>query len=323
MLSIAEIFSRGGLRGRNSFKAGIIINEHILTVQQTRRHVEVLGRWFDFIHHDQLLDRMERPRARPFCLLTFDDGKRSGYTETASELERLGVPAVFYVTTRFLTDGLPLWFDRYENLISRLGFVPPGLEAATVKEIPIALINERLDRACAKYSISIDMEDDAISPMSWDNARDLERRGFKIGAHGARHTILTRETEADAIREIEESIVAVTSELKTPCTTFAFPNGNYTASLAKFALKCGVQTVMTTEPLWADNRFPPWRIPRLQLFGTQSKFKIEMKLALAATGHLLANPDGTGRLYRRIRRLEESERSTRGAQPSIVALRGS
>ena len=307
MLSIRGVSSLAARRGK-PIKAGIIINEHTLTAPETRRHVEILGRWFDFIHHDQLLDRIEQPKAKPFCLLTLDDGKRSGYTETAPELERLGVPACFYVTTGFLSEGFPLWFDRYEVLMAHLGFAPPGLEAAMVKEIPWALISERLDRAYAKYGISLQMDDDNICPMSWDDARDLARRGFTIGAHGLRHTVLTRETEPEALRDIEQSIADVSSELGTQCTTFAFPNGNYTARLARFALKCGVQTVMTTEPLWADSQFQAWRVPRLQLFGPQSQLKIELKLALAATGCVLANPDGTGRLYRKIMRLQASDR---------------
>ena len=307
MLSIAGALSLAARQNGQTIKAGVVINEHTLTASQTRQHVEVLGRWFEFIHHDQLLDRIQRPRAKPFCLLTFDDGKRSGYIETAPELERLGVPAVFYVTTRFLSDGTPLWFDRYDNLRASLGFDVVGLEPRTVKEIPLALINERLDRAYAKYGVSLDMENDDFRPMSWDDARELMRRGFTIGAHGLRHAILTREPESDATRDIQQCIADVSSELGTQCKTFAFPNGNYTARLAQHALRCGVETVMTTEPVWTDRHFPPWRLPRIQLFGAQTQLKIYLKL-VAAAGRWLANPDGTGRLHRNI---------LRQAKPSI------
>src|SRR5438067_734889 len=87
---------------RRLHRGGVIINEHTLTAEQTRRHVEALGRWFDFIDLDELPRRLANPGQRPFCLLTFDDGKRSNATQTAPELARLGVPAVFYVTTEFL-----------------------------------------------------------------------------------------------------------------------------------------------------------------------------------------------------------------------------
>jgi peptidoglycan/xylan/chitin deacetylase (PgdA/CDA1 family) len=284
---------------RQTKPTGVIINEHTLTASQTRDHVETFSRWFDFIHYDELLYSLSRSRARPFCLLTFDDGKRSNATETAPELERLGVPAVFYVTTRFLTDGFPLWFDRSDAITRSLGYIPPGLDEATLKRLPFKMLNERLDRACAKYQAPPDMECDDIRPMSWEEARGLARRGFTLGAHGLRHAILTRETEADALFEIKQSIEEVKTEIGE-CPTFAFPNGNYTNRLARHAIECGVETVVTTEPMWVDSRFPPWRLPRVQFFDGHTRARIELKLAAAATGRFLANPDGTGRQYRKM-----------------------
>jgi peptidoglycan/xylan/chitin deacetylase (PgdA/CDA1 family) len=289
--------------------AGVIINEHTLSSSATRAHVDTLGRSFDFIHHDALLDRLQHPKARPFCLLTFDDGKRSAYSETAPELERLGVPAVFYLTTRFLTENVPLWFDEYEALLASMPTVPAGLEPSTIKELPLAMIRERVHRACLTHGISPDMSSDTIRPMSWDDARDLVRRGFTVGAHSLRHAVLTRETQTAALRDIEESIADVSTRIGIPCRTFAFPNGNYTARLARHALQCGVLTVMTTEPVWADRQFPQWRLPRVQLFGSHNRSQIELKIALAAAGFVLRNPDGSGRLYRKIMRLSRSERS--------------
>jgi len=285
-------------RSDRAKRGGVIINEHVLTASETRRHVDALGRWFDFIHHDELLDRLARPKARPFCLLTFDDGKRSFATETAPELERLGVPAVIYVATQFLTDRTALWFDRRIAIRRALGYLPPEIEREVLIRLPLASINERLDRACDKYKVTVDMEDDDVGPMSWDEARDLARRGFTIGAHSLRHAVLTCETEASALSDIEQSIAEVSSEIGTPCKSFAFPNGNYTARLARRALEAGANTVMTTDPMWADNSFPPWRLPRVSLNRAYNRGAIELKMSLA-TGRWLVNPNGTGRLYRK------------------------
>jgi hypothetical protein len=60
---------------------------------------------------------------------------------------------------------------------------------------------------------------------------------------------------------------------------------------------------MTTEPMWVDKTFPLWRLPRVQLFRTDSRGKMELKIATAAPGWLRCNPDGTGRLYRKMHRL--------------------
>jgi hypothetical protein len=61
--------------------------------------------------------------------------------------------------------------------------------------------------------------------------------------------------------------------------------------------------VMTTEPTWADESFPLWRLPRLQFFGLDSPGKIKLKTAVAASGQILNNPDGTGKTYQVINRL--------------------
>jgi peptidoglycan/xylan/chitin deacetylase (PgdA/CDA1 family) len=279
-------------------RGGVIINEHVLTASETRRHVDALSRWFDFIHHDDLPDRLSRPKSRPFCLLTFDDGKRSFATETAPELERLGVPAVIYVATRFLTDRTPLWFDRRIAVERSLGYLPAEIRREVLIHLPLASISERLDRVCDRYEVTVDMDDDDVGPMSWDEARDLARRGFTIGAHSLRHAVLTCETEASALSDIERSVAEVSSEVGTACKSFAFPNGNYTDRLARRALEAGAQTVMTTDPMWADNSFPLWRLPRVSLSGAYTRAAIELKMALA-TGRWLVNPNGTGRLYRK------------------------
>jgi peptidoglycan/xylan/chitin deacetylase (PgdA/CDA1 family) len=280
---------------RRTKRGGVIINEHTLSRAQTALHVQVLGRWFDFISLAALPRRMARPAKRPFCLLTFDDGKRSNFTEAAPELERLGVPAVFYVTTDALTTGSCLWFDRREQLVKAIGHCPAGLELETLKQLPFDRLTERLQQACEDHQFKPGAETDDLRPMSWEQARSLGRRGFTIGAHGVTHAILTNETRKRAFAEIEESLAKVTLEMGAACRTFAFPNGSYNQPLAQYALRSGARTVMTTEPTWVERPASLARLPRVQLFGNFSRARIEAKIALAAFAGALANPNGSGR----------------------------
>ena len=295
-------------------RGGVIINGHTLTRSQLREQLEVLGRWFDFIRLEELPGRLNQPMKRPFCLLTFDDGKRSNFTEIAPELESRGVPAVFYVTTEPLSTGGLLWFDRREQLLKQLGYCPAGLELHALKKLPLSLLTKTLDGACASHGFKPGQESDDLRPMSWDEARDLARQGFTIGAHGLTHAILTNEVSERACAEIEGSLARISAELGAPCTTFAFPNGNCTPELAQCASRCGATTVMTTEPTWVDDRSPWWRLPRIQLFGEFDRAKIELKIALAALRGVLANPDGSGRKYLRPGKWNGSLREERGLQ---------
>ena len=85
--------------------------------------------------------------------------------------------------------------------------------------------------------MTLDTEDHDVGSISWDAARDLARRVGAIGAYSLRHAILTCETEASALSDVHQSAAEVSSEIGTPCKSFAFPNGNHTARLARWASK--------------------------------------------------------------------------------------
>jgi len=284
------------LAARPSHKntAGVIVNNHVLTPSQLRVQIDALGRSFEFIHHDDLSQRCLGRRGRPYCLMTFDDGKRSHATEIAPELERLGVPAVFYLPTRFIRNQEILWFDRYAALRKAVRTLPADLDPCLVKHLPFSTLMVRIDQECARHGVSVDVDSDDIRPMTWSDARRLSQKGFTVGAHGERHAILTLEPEAVAFEEIRRSIGEVTTELQRPCVSFAFPNGNHTTRLARHARRCGAVTVMTATPRWTTARDVLWCLPRVQLFGGFSRPRIELKLAMAAGGWL-RNPDGSTR----------------------------
>src|SRR6266853_1991757 len=225
MVNLAAIFLLSF--ARRIKQGGVIINEHTLTKAQTRFHVKVLSRWFDFTSLTDLPHLWTQPAQRPFCLLTFDDGKRSNFTEVAPELERLGVPAVFYVSTGPVTTGCCHWFDKRDQLVKAIGHCPAGIDLQSLKQLPFDTLMNRLEKACAEHKFAAQDESDDLRPMSWEEVRSLNRRGFTIGAHGVTHAILTRETRERAFDEIEESLSKVTAETGMPCRTFAFPNGNY------------------------------------------------------------------------------------------------
>jgi len=290
---------------RATGQQGIIINYHTLSDEDTRRNIDTLGHCFDFIGHDDLPRRMEHPSKKPFCLMTFDDGKKSNLG-TADILEEKGVPAVFYIVTDAVDNPEPLWFDCYGALVKKLRGqqkpLPAALQPGILKQLPNAMREQRVHEACREHGVTIDRDDPGIAPMGWDDLQGLHKRGFCLGAHTLRHEILTTEQRQQALDNVSQSMAAIAQHTAAPCQSFAFPNGNYTAQLAKQALDCGARTVMTTEPTWVRPDMPLWRLPRIQLHAGFSCRKIQMKL-LAAACAALKNPDGTGRLYRRIRRM--------------------
>ncbi len=283
-------------------KCGLIVNEHVLSRAATRRHVDVLGKWFEFIHHDDLLDRIENPGPRPFCLFTFDDGKMSNYTESAPELARLGVPAVFYIVSSAAEKRTIQPYDWWRAVVDKLGDTPEDLTPELFGSLPFGELQARLQRAADQAELDIEsLNDDATLPMTWEHVKKLAEQGFTIGAHTVSHTNLLNETRERAKMEIRDSILDVSSALGSPCQTFAFPYGSCTNELARYAQSCGVTSVMTTVPIWLSKNTSPWYLPRVQLFEQQSPRKIMSKVGVSALGCVIKNPNGEGRQYVRDR----------------------
>jgi peptidoglycan/xylan/chitin deacetylase (PgdA/CDA1 family) len=276
---------------------GIVVGNHTQNRDQIRQEIEVLGRFFEFIHHDQLADRMKKKGRRPFCLLTFDDGKKINALETAPQLAELGVPAVFYLVTDAVTTGRALWFD-LRNVLLRAPLTDEEKQKiAQLKTLSMDRVGALLDALAKKYQAAPDMSDPCVAPMSWDDAAVLHEKGFTIGAHTCSHPVLTRETRESACREIRDSIAQVSERIGTRCASFAFPNGSYTDDLASYAQGCGVSSVMTTDPVWARPETELWRLPRIDIYTRYTPWKTLVKVAAAKPGYVLKNPNGTGRAY--------------------------
>lgn len=265
---------------------GVIINNHLQGRREIRAQVDTLARDFDFIGLDELKSAIKQRRKRPFCLLTFDDGKQI-QVEATEELERLGIPAAIYVVTASMDSPEPLWFDKLRALREAGVPLPDDLQQSHIKKHPLADIQPRVDEACRRFGVDAEAEDPRSQAFAWETARDLDRRGFTIGAHTVDHAILTNETFSKAERQIRASIEAVSEALGKPCTTFAFPRGRYTDDLLRMAQAAGAEDTMTTEPVWVRRDTPLIRLPRVQLSERASPDKCRAKLVAALPGFIL------------------------------------
>ena len=66
-----------------------------------------------------------------------------------------------------------------------------------------------------------------LATMSWDELREHADRGVRVGSHAVSHPHLTRLTDAELGRELEESKREIEGELGRPCRDFAYPYGEH------------------------------------------------------------------------------------------------
>ncbi len=64
-----------------------------------------------------------------------------------------------------------------------------------------------------------------FTPMNWESARILERRGVRFAPHSVTHKVLSRVNDATADREILDSWKTLQTELQNPLKLFCYPTG--------------------------------------------------------------------------------------------------
>jgi hypothetical protein len=106
--------------------------------------------------------------------------------------------------------------------------------------------------------------------LNWDQIREMRANGVRFGAHTLDHPILSRVSEAEARRQIHESKERIASELDTPVTDFAYPNGrsvDFDATTKRILGEEGFRCAVTTIGGANDASSDPFTLRRVGMWG--------------------------------------------------------
>ena len=139
-------------------------------------------------------EAVNRPLAERTLAVTFDDSYRSVIELAAPVLARLGVPGTVFVPTTAAGSERPMAW--------------PGID----------------------HWLGGPREQE-LMPMSWDELRELAMAGWEIGSHTRTHPRLP-ELEDEKLRtELEGSRSDIEERIDGPCTSLAFPYGDFDAKV--------------------------------------------------------------------------------------------
>jgi peptidoglycan/xylan/chitin deacetylase (PgdA/CDA1 family) len=202
------------------------------------------------------------PRA---IALTFDDGYRDNLELGAPVLERLGLPATFFLVPGILSGMVRPWWEEIAWALAR---TPRTTVEWDGRRLPVGgrpgrqsreWLTERLkelDEAARRRAVAELLErlepDGQLDHMElfldWDGARELVRRGFSVGAHSMEHAILARETPAAQLTDLVESRRCLEAELGVAVDLLAYPNGtrsDYDTATVEAARSAGYAHALT------------------------------------------------------------------------------
>jgi len=145
-----------------------------------QRYCEFFQRHFKVIPLGEFVAKLERgePLNRHLAI-TFDDGYRDNFDNALPVLEKLALPATFFVVSQWIGSNVVPWWDAH-------GTQPW---------------------------------------MTWDQVRELRRRGFEIGSHTRTHSDLGSITGPFALKEILGGRLEIEERLEARIDLFAYPYG--------------------------------------------------------------------------------------------------
>jgi peptidoglycan/xylan/chitin deacetylase (PgdA/CDA1 family)/CelD/BcsL family acetyltransferase involved in cellulose biosynthesis len=217
--------------------------------------------------------------------LTFDDGYRDNLEHGVPVLERLGLPATFFLVPGILSGTVRPW---WEEVAWALAHTRRATVAWDGRELPIggrpgrqslAWLTDRLkelDEAARRRGVAGLVErlqpegslDHSELFLDWDGARELVRRGFTVGAHSMEHAILARETSAAQLADLVESRRCLEAGLGVAVDLLAYPNGtrsDYSTATVDAARRAGYTHALTARAGWNSRATPIFEVRRVML----------------------------------------------------------
>lgn len=247
---------------------------------------------YEIIPLDALAARLVDPApARPFAVLTFDDGYRDNRDFALPVLRHHGAPFTLFACPGFAERTAPLWWLDLEEAVLKLERIrlelPGGdFEArATDPASKFALLRRlywrlrecdepTLQAAVIRLAREAGVDQAARIAalcMDWDELRDFAAEPLAtIGAHTLSHPRLAKLGEDEARVEIAGSRDRILAELGIDARHFAYPVGDPGSAGPRdhaLAREAGFATAVTTVPGVLKPGASLHALPRLSING--------------------------------------------------------
>lgn len=262
--------------------------------------MQFLQQHFDVITLDQALERTagKHVAARPFAVVTFDDGYRGNLDTALPVMETLGLPLTVYVATQAVVEGSLYWYDQIINLLNccdpvevdlvlggraeRFRISNRGSESSRWKEVQRLLSGLKRLNGSARERVVRDIAGRYPLPaatlemLSPDQLRTMASSTcLTIGSHTHRHELLDQLKQEEVRETIETAHVHLTQIIGYQPRHFSYPNGNFSNEIQEVVREAGyISAVTTINGAWSGQD-DPLMIPRVAIgrFETRTQFR--------------------------------------------------
>ncbi len=231
----------------------VLPQEH-MTIEAFRRFLDYfLSHNYQFVTPDAVRAGLPDLKAR-YGLITFDDGYFNN-TLIPPVLAEYKVPAVFFISTAYITEGKKFWSDviYHQRKKQQLSDETILKEIISLKSLKIVQVEDYLAR---EFGIdSMKPLSDIDSPMTPGELQAFARQPFvHLGNHTHQHEILTNLTAAETDLEFKTSQRLLNDITGITPWFVSYPNGSFSGQVSTVAMQNNLTMGITT--IQQKNRLP-------------------------------------------------------------------
>lgn len=183
-------------------------------------------------------DVVRRTPASKTVVITFDDAFASVKRHAQPVLSALGITATVFAPTDYVSRQAPLAW--------------PGL---------------------AQWERTCDAEE--LTPMSWDDLRELSELGWEVGSHTRTHPLLTQLDDDALAKELRGSLEECSERIGRPVTSVAYPYGGVDDRVEAQAQRAGYEGAAALA--WPAADLDRYRYPRVGVYQQDSWPRFRLK----------------------------------------------
>lgn len=249
----------------NTFKSNVSA-----TPFQFEKQMEYLSSKYNIVSGKEISEWVNNGRILPphAAVITFDDGYNDNLINAYPVLKAFDLPATIFLTTDFIDSSQPFYWDvvayafekspkdnanfpllgnrHWTDMESRKEIMDDWI--AQVKLLPESDKKKNVDQLPNILHVSIPDDLSAGLALTWSGIRHLNKNGIEMGSHTASHPILTRISLDEVKAELEKSKYRIETEIKSPVTSFAYPNGqhnDFNEDIVKLVRRTGYHIAFT------------------------------------------------------------------------------
>lgn len=256
VLTFHRVLDDGELRQTCSL-AGIVVRRR--TFEELAAHVAAKYEAVDCGH-------ISAGGGRLRVAFTFDDGWRDNVANAVPMARKHRIPLTIFICPGLIGKTSPFWPERVSALLRH------GSSGASPSEIERVIETLKTYTPVRREQFIAGLGKAGVAPnpadqlASWDEIREMDAAGVRIGCHTLTHQILAMVPVETARREIREAKRAIEDVLHKPCDMFAYPNGNHSRAVRQLLAEEGFGAAFTTEPGARTDESDPLAIPRINIY---------------------------------------------------------